>query len=258
MDKILNRFKIFLNSRKIFKNWYLYLLIYLNITKSKHKIFETNFGMKMKIRVKSTDLMQLTTIWVVKEYDYPNFEIKENDTIIDIGGHIGLFALYCNQLTKTGKIFSFEPIKENYDMFLENIKINTLENIIPHNLAVTKTEGNIPIYLNNDESGHSIFEKNTKVVNVESTSLKKIFDVNNIKRCDLLKLDCEGSEYEIIESLPEEYFKKIDKIIIEYHFAEKYPILFKNLIKKLESVSFTAKIDRTDENMGLIFAEKID
>ena len=258
MGNTLNRFKIFLNSRKIFKNWYLYLLIYLNITNSKHKIFETNFGMKMKIRVKSTDLMQLTTIWVVNEYDYPDFEIKEDDTIIDIGGHIGLFALYCNQFTKTGKIFSFEPIKENYDMFLENMKINGFENIMPHNLAVTKTEGNIPIYLNNDESGHSVFEKNTKVVNVESITLKKIFDINNIKRCNLLKLDCEGSEYEIIESLSEEYFKKIDKIIIEYHFAGKYPDLFRNLIKKLESVSFTAKIERTDENMGLIFAQKIN
>ena len=258
MGNILNKFKIFLESRNVFKNWYLYLLIYLNITKSKYKIFETNFGMKMKIRVKSTDLMQLTTIWVVKEYDYPDFKIKENDTIIDIGGHIGLFALYCNQFTKTGKIFSFEPIKENYDMFCENVKNNGLENIILYNLAVTKTEGNIPIYLNNDESGHSVFEKNTKVVNVESTSLKKIFDVNDINRCNLLKLDCEGSEYEIIESLPEEYFEKIDKIIIEYHFAEKYPILFRNLINKLESVSFTAKIEKSDEDMGLIFAQRIN
>ena len=40
----------------------------------------------MKIRVKSTDLMQLTTIWLTREYEVPGFEIKEDDTIIDIGG----------------------------------------------------------------------------------------------------------------------------------------------------------------------------
>ena len=76
-----NKIKIFLNSRKIFKNWYIYPLIYLKITKANHKIFETNFGMKMKIRTNSTDLMQLTTIWVVKEYEHPGFDIKENDII---------------------------------------------------------------------------------------------------------------------------------------------------------------------------------
>ena len=251
-----NKIKIFLNSRKIFKNWYIYPLIYLKITKANHKIFETNLGIKMKIRTNSTDLMQLTTIWVVKEYEHPGFDIKENDIIIDIGGHIGLFTLFCKQFTKTGKIFSFEPIKENYEVFSENIKMNSLQNIISHNVAVTKTEGEIPIYLSDDESGHSVFEKDTKTVNVESISLKKIIDVNNINRCNLLKLDCEGSEYEIIESLPKNYFDKIDKIIIEYHFAEKYPTLFKNLISKLESIPFTIEIKKLDDSMGLIFAWK--
>ena len=121
----------------------------------------------MKIRTNSTDLMQLTTIWVVKEYEHPGFDIKENDIIIDIGGHIGLFTLFCKQFTKTGKIFSFEPIKENYEIFSENIKMNGIQNIISHNVAVTKTEGEIPIYLSNDESGHSVFEKDTKTVRAD-------------------------------------------------------------------------------------------
>ena len=81
-------------------------------------------------------------------------------------------------------------------------------------------------------------------------------NIPNIKRCDLLKLDCEGSEYEIIESLPKNYFDKIEKMIIEYHFAEKYPTLFKNLINKLESIPFIIEIKKLDDSMGLIFAWK--
>ena len=99
MGNFLNRFKIFLESRNVFKNWYLYPLIYLKISKSEFKILETNSGFKMKIRVNSTDLMQLTTIWVVREYDLPGFDIKNDDTIIDIGGHIGLFTLFCKQFS---------------------------------------------------------------------------------------------------------------------------------------------------------------
>jgi len=257
MGDFLNKFKIFLESRKFFKNWYLYPLIYLKISKSKFKIFETNSGFKMKIRVKSTDLMQLTTIWVIREYDIPGFGIKDNDIIIDIGGHIGLFTIFCKQFSNKGKIFCYEPFIENYNILEDNIKMNDLNNVISKNVAVSKIDGTIPIYLSSDESGHSILEKNSNSIQVESISLKKIFDTNNIKKCNLLKLDCEGSEYEIIESLPENYFEKIDKIIIEYHFIEKYPILFKKLVNKLELNSFILEIKKFDDNMGLIFAQKI-
>ena len=247
---------ILLRSRKKFKNWYLYPLIYLNIIKHGFVTFKTNSGLKMKIRVKSTDLMQLTTIWLTKEYEAPSFEIKENDTIIDIGGHIGLFVLFCKQFCHKGKIYCFEPVLDNYRIFLDNVKLNNFKNVFPFNIAVSKQNGNIPLYLNDDASGHSIFLKNSNSIQVDSITLQKIFDLNNIKKCNLLKLDCEGSEYEIIDSLPNSYFSMIDKMIIEYHFAEKYPKLLTNLIKKLERTSFSVDIKKLSDDMGLIFAIK--
>ena len=247
---------ILLRSRKKFKNWYLYPLIYLNIIKRGFVTFKTNSGLKMKIRVKSTDLMQLTTIWLTREYEAPGFEIKENDTIIDVGGHIGLFMLFCEQFCHKGKIYCFEPASDNYKIFLDNTKLNNFKNVIPFNIAVSKQDGKIPLYLNDDTSGHSIFLKNSNSIQVDSITLQKIFDLNNIEKCNLLKLDCEGSEYEIIDSLPESYFSMIDKMIIEYHFAEKYPKLLTNLIKKLERTSFSVDVKKLSGDMGLIFAIK--
>mgnify|MGYP001271108986 CR=1 FL=1 len=247
---------ILLRSRKKFKNWYLYPLIYLNIIKRGFVTFKTNSGLKMKIRVKSTDLMQLTTIWLTREYEAPGFEIKENDTIIDVGGHIGLFMLFCEQFCHKGKIYCFEPASDNYKIFLDNTKLNNFKNVFPFNIAVSKQDGKIPLYLNDDTSGHSIFLKNSNSIQVDSITLQKIFDLNNIKKCNLLKLDCEGSEYEIIDSLPESYFSMIDKMIIEYHFAEKYPKLLTNLIKKLERTSFSVDVKKLSSEMGLIFAIK--
>ena len=247
---------ILLRSRKKFKNWYLYPLIYLNIIKRGFVTFKTNSGLKMKIRVKSTDLMQLTTIWLTREYEAADFEIKENDTIIDVGGHIGLFMLFCEQFCHKGKIYCFEPASDNYKIFLDNTKLNNFKNVFPFNIAVSKQDGKIPLYLNDDTSGHSIFLKNSNSIQVDSITLQKIFDLNNIEKCNLLKLDCEGSEYEIIDSLPESYFSMIDKMIIEYHFAEKYPKLLTNLIKKLERTSFSVDVKKLSGDMGLIFAIK--
>ncbi len=73
---------------------------------------------------------------------------------------------------------------------------------------------------------------------------------------NLLKLDCEGSEYEIINSLPDSYFSMIDKMIIEYHFAKKYPKLLTELTKKLELMSFSVNVKKLGDDMGLIFAVK--
>ncbi len=46
----------------------------------------------------------------------------------------------------------------------------------------------------------------------------------------------------------------IDKMIIEYHFAEKYPKLLTELTKKLELMSFSVNVKKSGDDMGLIFA----
>ena len=63
-----------------------------------------------------------------------------------------------------------------------------LKNIFPFNLAVSKNTSNVKLFLDKDESAHSIFQKNTSYVTVESISLQKIFDDNDINFCKILKL----------------------------------------------------------------------
>ena len=165
------KMNLLLSSRKIFKNWYLYLIVYFKLTKNKHVIFETKAGQKIKIRVNSTDLMALTHVWLIQEYRNDGFNIETNDIIIDVGAHIGLFALYASQFCKNGKIICYEPIKENYDLLLENIKQNKISNIIPYNSAVSSKSSTVKIYLNEDESGHSMFSKSSESIIIDSISV---------------------------------------------------------------------------------------
>ena len=226
---LFSKLHILLNSRKIFKNWYIYPKVYYRLIDDEFVIFKTKTGLKIKIRVRSTDLMALTNVWMTNEYDLKNFQINVSDTIIDIGAHIGLFSLLASQLCKTGKILSFEPAHENFDLFVSNLKLNHAENILPFNMAVSKNSGKLNLFLNNDQSAHSIFSTGSESINVESTSLQKIFDDNEISSCKLLKLDCEGAEYEIVDSLPLEYLNRIQNLVIEYHSADTKPELAKNI-----------------------------
>ena len=177
----LTKLNIFLKSTKLFKNWYFYPLVYFKLTKKDHVIFETKTGLKIKIRVNSTDLMALTHVWVIQEYSNSDFDIHDNDIVIDVGAHIGLFALFASQFCKRGKIFCFEPIKENYELLVENINSNKIKNIIPFNLAVSKVSGSVKIFLNDDYSGNSMFLETNNFITVKSKSLHDIFSENNIQ-----------------------------------------------------------------------------
>ena len=252
----LTKLKIFLKSTKLFKNWYVYPLVYFKLTKKEHVIFETKTGLNIKIRVNSTDLMALTHVWMIQEYSNSGFDINDSDIVIDIGAHIGLFALFASQFCKQGKIFCFEPIKENYELLVENINYNKIKNIIPFNFAVSKESDSVKIFLNDDYSGHSMFLETNNFVIVKSKSLLDIFSENNIQECNFLKLDCEGAEYDIINSLPSDFLNKIKKSVIEYHLADTHPKLLEQLIKKLRKCSFIVNTRPLFSDIGFLFANK--
>jgi len=250
------KIKLFFKIIKILKNWYIIPSIYLKLSNNEFETLITRTGIKIKIRTNSTDLMAFTHVWVIKEYSKPRFEINDEDIVIDIGAHIGLFSLFSSQYCKKGKIFSFEPVKENFDLLQENIKINKITNIFILNKAVSDITSTITLYQNEDDSGHSKFVKTSKSIEIPSISFKEFLDENKIKRCDLLKLDCEGSEYEIMESLPSNYFEKFKKIIIEYHLADSKPHLIRELKTKLKNLSYEISIKPLFEDIGFLYAIK--
>ena len=108
---------------------------------------------------------------------------------------------------------------------VNNIQLNNLNYVTSFNQAVSNSDDSIDLFLNSDESGHSMFSKSSESIKIDSTSLQNFFDENKIDHCDFIKLDCEGAEYEIIRNLPVEYFQRINKFVIEYHMADTHPEL---------------------------------
>lgn len=250
----MNKIQLLFKARKIFINWQTLIGIYFKIIKKENAILETRNNIKIKIRTDSTDIMQLGTVWLAGDYEVSGFNIDKDDVVIDVGAHIGLFSLFISQYCKHGKIFSYEPIKENFNILKENLELNNIKNIIPFNFAVSNQSGKSKIFINFDDSAHSIFNSGKDFIEVNSITIKSIFDQNKIENCNLLKLDCEGAEYEIVDSISKEYFLKIDKIMIEYHLANENPELFKKLIQTLNDNLFKIKIEKISDGMGMIYA----
>ena len=231
-------------------------MLYYGLVKKPKVIFATKTNRFVKIRTNGTDLMAFTHVWLIQEYFIPGFEINKNDVVIDIGGHIGLFSIYASQFCTDGKIFCYEPIKENFDLLTENIELNHLQNVYTFNTAVSRSSEEITIYLNDDAAGHSMFLPTAKYRKSKSTTLTQIFNDNGIDTCNFLKLDCEGAEYEIIDTTPPEYFDRIDKMIIEYHMADTKPELLENLKNKLTSLSYSLSSKTLFPDIGFLYAIK--
>ena len=254
MKSISYKLKMLFNSIKVLKNWYLFPLVYFNVIKNNYVIFKTRDGFQIKIRTKSSDIQIFTEIWL--ENAYPVNLDSDDEVIIDIGSHIGIFFLYCIHKFKNCKIFSFEADKENYNISKDNIKLNNLTDANCKNLAVSSKLGYIKFYKNEDFSSHSIITPTNNFENIESTNLKEIFDENKIDKCNLLKLDCEGVEYEILLNTSNEIYKKINQIFLEYHIDNNEELLEK-LIIKLKENNYQIKNSRNNKYLGFIFAKKI-
>jgi FkbM family methyltransferase len=147
------------------------------------------------------------------------------DVVIDIGCHIGSFCW----LAATGgakKVIGFEPSPENCDLARRNLA--SLPNTEVRNLAVWRSDQpGKRLYFSLDRrnpvntGAGTVF--NEDGVEVDSVSLNDI--IAEVGEIDLLKLDCEGSEYPILMTCTN--LHKVKQIVGEYHeFRNGIPVGF--------------------------------
>jgi len=175
-------------------------------------------------------------------HSYPILE-KAN-IAFDIGANIGGFCVHANE--HFNKIYAFEPMLENFRIAESLIDKMNLYNVELYNTALYSKSGLvIDLYgnFNNPITGDitlipdaKILSKKAKYNKIDQTcetiSLKDAMEALGIELIDYLKLDCEGSEYAILENFND--YEKIKMICIEIHdfFGIERKI---NLIKKMES-----------------------
>ncbi len=253
----MNKIFIFLKMTRIVKNWYLVFFIYFGIYKKEFFFLHLKNGLEIKLRTQSTDLQAFANVWILKEYDIEEFKIIENDVIIDVGGHIGLFALDASLKSRNGKIISIEPHPQNFLLLKENIIKNNLLNTVLVNKAITNSNKNIELFLDSyDDSAHSIYGTGKNSIQIKATTLEEIMKENQISKCNMLKIDCEGAEFEIMESLLDDELLKIDKLCLEYHLKGNSLFSLDRLRNRLEKMNYNVHIKPTNDFLGMFYAKK--
>jgi len=197
----------------------------------------------------------LNEIFHLKIYNNDFVCVAENDIVFDIGFNYGFFTL--DALTyKPKKVIGFEPNPKLVKVF-NQLDIDSVE---LHQVAVSDKAGSTIFYENNFSGKSSIHSdinsdtsSNSYQVNICSfNDMAEQYDV-----IDYLKVDCEGAEYEIFESIPKEFLtNRIRKIALEFHHNINNIKVVK-LIDKIKECGFETKIDYKDgDSTGMLYARK--
>ena len=190
--------------------------------------------------------------------EIPSFKPSDNPIFFDIGAHIGTFSLLTAQKYPNSKIIGFEASKETFDLFKLNIESNSIINIKGYHKAVAAVEGEIKLYHSKDSGnwGHSITSKLSDSSEiVQAVNLSKFIEDHKINKIDLIKFNCEGAEFEIINSLTDKQISSYVRAgLVLYHQDLVAGINQLNLlVKRFDSLNFRIKlIEKSPERGWLI------
>lgn len=190
------------------------------LPKNTNVTIKLNNGLKFIVRARTMDRSVLKEVWLREIYNKHGIRVEQGDTVIDIGGHIGLFSVYAAHRSKTGNVYAFEPFIENFSRLEQHKQLNQCENLFVFNKGVDATTGKKTLFLSPDKNtgGHSLHLKkqSDRQVEIETINIIEFCDQQNITKINFLKLDCEGAEFEIIKS-SESILSRVEKIVMECH-----------------------------------------
>lgn len=212
-----------------------------------------------RVRRLGVDEDVLRNVLTAREYHPPGYEIDPDDVVVDVGGNIGAFSVPAATAAHRGRLFAVEPDEHNHRLLVENLRRNGCHNAVAVRQAVTGSGGSVRLVTETDSSGHRVEAGDGPGELVTAVRLADLFDEHKIERCDFLKLDCEGAEYDILATLPAEYFARIRRIALEYHAEPVHKRdRAETLICHLRENRF--RIDRytevTGEPVGHLFATR--
>lgn len=194
---------------------------------------------------------------------YSHCYLTNLETVIDIGANVGLFSLYMLKKHNCKRIYAIEPTKKAFSQLSDSLRDET--NASVHKLAIHNFDGKSKIKSVEDNSTisgfiddvHPYTNHNMKEEEVDVVTLNRFMNDHNLDHVDLIKIDIEGSEYDVIDSLSDVDILKSDRYLIEYHWSKTKNI--KKMVDRLKFLGFNIlnNEDPTfDNDLGFFFAYK--
>jgi FkbM family methyltransferase len=212
------------------------------------KIILPESGLQFYNGISNGDLFN---IFYEKDYDF--LPVKDR-VVIDIGANIADSSIYF-AMSGAKKVIALEPFPKNFEIAQKNITLNGFTDKIELLNAGCCGGQSKDMVLDASANGVGCQTMQSSLgSNIHFYTLRELIDKYNIDSPAVLKLDCEGCEYDIILSNGKTVLDKFSHIQVEYHYG--FGDLKKHLVDANFSVSHTDPKYDNGMEIGWIYATK--
>jgi len=211
-------------------------------------------GLRISFRPLSYDPIVLNSILVRRVYG----SVPRGCSVVDIGAHIGIFSIY-SVLSGADRVLAFEPEQRNFQLLEKNLRTNNLwEKVQAFKSAVWSSDQERTLFVSKGTAFHGFFPDKLHVGGFESVSCIGINKLLHwVQQPVVLKIDAEGSEYEIVNAITDENMKRIERICVECHVGNpRLKSLLPVFLRQLWSQGFNVS-SHSDNKIVIASREKV-
>jgi FkbM family methyltransferase len=184
--------------------------------------------------------------------------LTESSTILDIGSHIGTFAMLSSKKVPEGMVFAIEAGLDSFNVLKKNIENNEIKNVRAFQLALSAKDGFETLY-HSEKVGNWGFSITRNLggegEKVRSISFDSFLLENSLINIDFLKSNCEGAEFNIFINASDESIRKIKLGLILYHCDLQDEFSLDQLVDKFRNNGFSIEIFNRTKRRGWLLVK---
>ncbi len=189
---------------------------------------------------------------------YSGAAIKPGQTVVDVGGHIGVFALMAaRRVGPTGRVIVFEPSPDSLRLLRRNLELNAMPWVRLHEAALAEKDGDLLLYTaadgeDNPAADSLIPSEHRRPVRVAVRTLDEELAREGVTSVDHLKIDVEGAELRVLDGGPKA-LAAARRVVMEIHTTH---VPRPAAVGRLEKSGFKVRVVSEAENSLIVEAAR--
>lgn len=182
----------------------------------------------------------VTVVVIFARLDYGR--LAPGIVVVDIGANIGVFSLFA-AASGASRVLAFEPSQESFELLERNISANGLGHVIGAQRAAVTDTADRTVLFPRRSSVMNVIDggEGDALDEVTTTTLDAI--LQSQPKVDLLKIDCEGAEYDILLSSSTSTYQRFERLVAELHGGRQDEIMNHLVSRGFELSGRTAEND---------------